>query len=911
LKTRPGSTHGYDVTDHSQLNPELGDPADYETLCARLAEHGLGQIVDIVPNHVGIMGSEGRWWLDVLENGQASQYAEYFDIDWQPVTAKLSNKVLVPVLGDQYGNVLSAGDLTLGFEPATGELGVTYFEHRFPLDPWTYPALLETRLDTLEPQSPAERTDLIELESIARSLTSLPHHSSTGSVHREVRAHEAIVAKRRLKELFARSRFVAEHIERNVAAFNGTPGNRDSFERLHALLERQPYRLAYWRVAADEINYRRFFDINDLAGLRTQNVAVLEATHRRLLEWAAEGKIHGFRIDHPDGLYDPRGYLEWLRAELAAIGRQEHYLVVEKILAAHEHLPRGWPVHGTTGYDFGFAVNGLLVHGPSEREFERVYRAFIGEQRPYDAIVYQCKQQILTFHLSSELTVLANLLNRIAEMRLETRDFTLNALRGTLLELVVAFPVYRSYVTAEHIGEQDRQHIDWAVSSARQSYEEHDEGILDFVRKLLLDELPADADAPYRRQVALFVAKFQQLTAPVMAKALEDTCFYRFVSLLSVNEVGSDPRRFSVTPAAFHRLAELRLQHWPHTMLGTSTHDSKRSEDVRARLNVLSEMPDEWRARLLKWRRINASRRRRLAVRSVPSRNEEYLLYQTLVGSWPAGNRAAEMDEYRERIAAYMTKALREAKVHTSWSRPNADYEERVLGFVADVLSETQRNPFVEDLDELVTRIALPGFLNSLSQTLLKLTSPGVPDVYQGNELWAFSLVDPDNRRPVDYARRRTLLDELAREASDVERVPEAVDTLFDDVHDGRAKLFLTWRALTLRAEHAPVFEKGGYGALEAGGAKAEHVCAFARHLDGVTIVVVAGRWFMGLLPAAGRWPESPLDWGDTRVALPPGTYTSVLDGRSLPVHDGRVRAGELFSRYPAALLVATSARAQ
>jgi malto-oligosyltrehalose synthase len=909
LKTRPGSQHGYDVTDHSKLNPELGLPADYDALCSRLAEHDMGQIADVVPNHIGIMGADGRWWLSVLEHGQASRFADYFDIDWCPVTPKLEDKVLVPVLGDQYGNVLLKGELKLELDERRGEVGVRYFEHWFPLDPASYPCVFNPGRDALPAASAAERVAAIELESILRALQALPPHRSTGASERQARHDETVVAKRRLAELAERSPAVAEHLRRSVVALNGVAGERASYERLHELLERQAYRLAYWRVAADEINYRRFFDINDLAGLRTQNLDVLEATHRKLLEWTAEGRIHGWRIDHPDGLYDPLGYLEWLRARLGEIGRPELYLVVEKILAAHEHLPRGWPVQGTTGYDFAGAVNGVFVRGAAEEDFDRVYRAFTREREPFESMLYACKQQILAFHLSSELTLLADLLYRLAESRLETRDFTLNEIRRVLLQLVSAFPVYRSYVTPKHIGRQDRRYIEWAIKRARQSYGSRDDGLLDFVRTLLLGQVPDDADASYRTRAAEFAGKFQQVTGPVMAKALEDTCFYRYVRLLSLNEVGSDPRRFGTTPAAFHRQNELRRRHWPHSMLGTSTHDSKRSEDVRARLNVLSEIPFDWEVRIAKWRRFNRAKRRRIGGRPVPSRAEEYLFYQTLVGTWPVVDRERAMPEYRARISDYLIKALREAKVNTSWAKQSERYEQLVSAFVSEVLADgAARNPFVDDLDEFVGSIAVPGFLNGLGQALLKLASPGVPDIYQGNEVWDFSLVDPDNRRPVDYARRAALLEEMEGVAADSERVPALLADMLANLADGRAKLYATWRALRLRAEQRELFELGSYTPIEPHGPRAEHLCAFARRHGTVLAVAVVGRCFASLPRNAGAGSAS-FDWLDTTVALYPGLYRDVFSGVSHTVGEGAgTRVDELFARFPVALLVCLDA---
>jgi (1->4)-alpha-D-glucan 1-alpha-D-glucosylmutase len=502
--------------------------------------------------------------------------------------------------------------------------------------------------------------------------------------------------------------------------------------------------------------------------------------------------------------------------------------------------------------------------------------------------------------------MLTNRLSRISEARLETRDFTLNALRGALLELIVSFPVYRSYVANGEVSEQDRQHIEWAVSQARQTYEDKHEGIFAFIRRLLLMDLPPDAGFDYRRRAAEFGAKFQQLTAPVMAKALEDTCFYRYTRLLSLNEVGSDPRRYGLSPAAFHRLGQLRMQYWPHSMLSTSTHDSKRSEDVRARLNVLSEMPREWRARVARWRRLNQPTRRRSGDLPIPSLNEEYLFYQTLVGTWPVPRDDDSMSRYCERLEAYMVKALREAKVNTSWATPHVDYEGAVLAFVRDVLTGPLRRQFIDDVDDFVATIAPLGFLNGLGQTLLKLASPGVPDIYQGNEIWQFCLVDPDNRQPIDYASRARLLHELEADCADPARLPDVLSSLCANLHDGRAKLYVTWRALALRARHPELFAKGGYVPLETSGARAEHICAFARQSNGEVAVAAVGRWFTMLTDPPGGWPRVPFRWEDTTITLPrSGSFENVLTGERLEIAPNglAVRAEQLFAKLPVALL--------
>jgi (1->4)-alpha-D-glucan 1-alpha-D-glucosylmutase len=605
--------------------------------------------------------------------------------------------------------------------------------------------------------------------------------------------------------------------------------------------------------------------------------------------------------------------------------------VVEKILAAHEHLPEDWPVQGTTGYDFSFAVNGLFVYLPAERELNRIYEGFIREHVDFEELLYRTKREIVTFHLSSELTVLSHLLDGLAEMRLETRDFTLSSLRDALLELVAAFPVYRTYLAHGEASAQDRQYIDWAVRQAERRRGERDEGALGFIQRLLLGELPGDATEEYRLEVERFCGKLQQLTAPAMAKALEDTCFYRYVRLVSLNEVGGDPMRFGLTPAAFHRLAQIRREHWPHSLLATSTHDSKRSEDVRARINVLTEMPEVWRERLSKWRRFNTSRRRVVADASVPSRNEEYLLYQTLIGTWPAElgeespgqeplredsrvesrheSGADPLESYRARIEAYMIKALREAKVRTSWTNPNEEYEAAFLDFLREVLTPATRDPFLDDLDGLVRSIAAPGYLNGLGQTLLKLTAPGVPDIYRGCELWDFSLVDPDNRRPIDYGLRQRLLDEIEDRCADPRRIGPFLDDVLRHLGDGRAKLYLIWRTLNFRKAHPALFAEGGYLPLEVSGPRDQHVIAFARRHESETLVVAAARWFTRLGQRVHPWPEAELDWGDTRIAVPsPGTYHHLLAGETLETagDEPSLPAARLFARFPAALLVQT-----
>jgi (1->4)-alpha-D-glucan 1-alpha-D-glucosylmutase len=872
LKARPGSTHGYDIVDHNALNPEIGDAADLERFVEALRERGMGLILDIVPNHMGVQGSDNGWWLDVLENGPASRFARFFDIDWAPLKEELRGKVLLPVLGDHYGRVLEGGELKLDFDPERGELSVRYHQHRFPVDPREYPRVLGHGIERLGARLDGDEA-FAEFQALIAAFGHLPGRGETSPEKIAERARDKEIHKRRLAALCARSRDLALFLEENVAAFNGTPGDPQGFDALHELIKAQAFRLAYWRVASDEINYRRFFDINELAALRMEDETVFEATHRLVFRLVGEGKIEGLRIDHPDGLYDPGGYFRRLQcgAGAGASGGRAVYLAIEKILGEHERLPQDWPVHGTTGYRFANLVNGLFVDTAAAQKMSRIYAAFTGERAEFGELAYECKKLIIRSALASELNVLAAELSRIALSSRHTCDFTLNSLRETLAEVVACFPVYRTYVTAERISEQDRRYIEWAVAVARKRSPAADVSVFDFVKEVLTTDAARGRSAAYAARVAGFAMKFQQYTAPVTAKGVEDTAFYRYHRLVSLNEVGGEPDTFGFTLAAFHGASQDRARNWPHTMLASSTHDSKRSEDVRARINVLSEMPAAWKLSLRKWSRMNRSKKTEVDGHLAPTRNDEYLLYQTLIGAWPAGEPdAAALEAFRGRIEAYMIKAVREAKVHSSWINPNLDYEGALARFIRAILGSPERNLFLADLLPAQRRIARFGLYNSLSAILLKIASPGVPDIYQGTELWDLSLVDPDNRRPVDYARRAALLDELKGLAASAEdERPARARGLLEEMEDGRIKLYVTWRALQARREHPALYQGGDYLPLAASGAWAEHVCAFARVQGEEAAVVVVPRLLAGLL---GEEPRPPLGrevWEDTRVELP------------------------------------------
>ena len=913
LKARPGSTHGYDIVDHNTINPEIGDMPSYQRFVDELKSHEMGQVLDIVPNHMGVMGSDNAWWLDVLENGQASIFAGYFDIDWYPLKPELTGKILLPVLGDHYGLVLERGELTLKFDPEKGALAVYYYEHVFPVDPHFYPVILRRRMDVLETQLGLDNLLLLSFQSLMTAFEHLPDRVQITPEGILERHRDKELHKRHLAELCAGSEALVHFITENLAQFNGQAGELESFQALHKLLDAQAYRLAFWRVAADEINYRRFFDINDLAGLRMEDERVFEATHRFVLDQVAEGKIEGLRIDHPDGLYDPAQYLSRLQSRVMALARRHPewggqarpvYLVVEKILAGFEYLPESWPVAGSSGYEFVNLITGLFVDPSAERRMSRAYDTFTGDKRSFDEILYQSKKQIIEGPLSSELSVLASRLSGITESDLKTRDYTLIGIRDALAEVVAAFPVYRTYITGAPVSEIDRRYIDRAVARARK-HAQADQAVFDLVHDALLLKLGGMEDAGFKNALLGFVMKFQQYTAPVTAKGLEDTAFYNYHRLVSLNEVGGDPRRFGVPVNDFHHLNQERNRLWRHALLGSTTHDTKRSEDVRARINVLSEMPEEWRRRAARWSQLNRAHKRKLGELTMPSKHDEYLLYQTLVGSWPFEDMEVTAREtYRDRIQAYMVKAAREAKANTAWVNVNAAYEEALEGFIQAILEPGPKSLFLEDFVPFARRVAQSGLYGSLSMTLLKLTCPGVPDIYQGNELWDLSLVDPDNRRPVDYAQRMRYLTELEEHAgADQQRL---VDQVTARMADGRIKLYLIWRTLAVRARHERLFQRGDYLPLSVEGERSEHVVAFARirRKDQIAIVVAPR-----LVAKLGLEPK-----GDglarlltgTEVIMPPNlkdlVLTHAFTGERIEA-GARLNVAGLLARFPVALL--------
>jgi (1->4)-alpha-D-glucan 1-alpha-D-glucosylmutase len=905
------------VADPTRLNPEVGTDADYWEWVNALTAHGMGHVLDLVPNHMGIARSSNPWWIDVLENGPSSRYARFFDIEWHPVKDELADRLLIPILGDFYGAALEQQELQIAYRE--GSFIVSYYENWLPVAPDTYASILQTGFDVLPDLSGTLSEDTsTELHSIATAAGNLPSRSSRDAESIALRAREKEVVKRRLAAVVEKDPAAGAFIAATLRHLNGVAGQPRTFDRLDQLLNAQSYRLAYWRVASEEINYRRFFDVNELAALRMEDAEVFEEVHRFAFELIARRAATGLRVDHVDGLFAPRDYLRRLQTRAAAAldlpadaSARPLFLVVEKILGADEALPSEWPVHGTTGYEFAFVVNNLFVAGKNERAFDDAYRRFVRQPESFDDLAYRSKKTVMHETMSGDINSLGHQLNRFSEHNRHFRDFTLYDLISTLKEVIACFPVYRTYVTGtDPVSEHDRRYIHRAIRCAKRRAPGTAAVVFEFIEKLLLKQIPI-GDAEESEERVRFIGKFQQITSPVAAKGIEDTALYVYNRLLSLNEVGGDPTRFGFDAAFVHQWLADRLRQWPLALSATSTHDTKRGEDVRARLNVLSELPQQWKAAVTRWRALN--RRFKSEVNGVPApdQNEEYLIYQTLVGAWPFNASAAP--PFGERLAAYLTKALREAKVNTSWLNPNEEHEAGVHRFVAAIVNG--QRPFLEAFLPFQARIAELGVYNSLAQLLIKITAPGIPDFYQGTELWDLSLVDPDNRRPVDYQLRRDLLDQTGADPG-----PEAADRLLASRADGRIKMFTMVHALRARRALRTLFEDGHYIPLVTGGSAREHLFAFARRREHQLTVTCVPRLVASLLGDRTSPPVGADVWGDTALTLPASsgarTFRNLFTGATLEaegdVHgagDATLQAADIFRQFPVALLVADTAR--
>jgi (1->4)-alpha-D-glucan 1-alpha-D-glucosylmutase len=828
LQAAPGSTHGYDVVDHSRISDDLGGAAAHARLVAALKANGLGHLVDTIPNHMSIATRENRWWWDVLRNGLASQYARFFDVDWEPPEARLRNTLLLPVLADQYGRALERGEIRLHRDGTT--FTMRYKDREFPVEPRSLAGLL---------RSAALATHSERLAFIADTLEVLPPPTETDPQATERRRRDDRMSTEMLGELLQSDAEVGKALDRAADSYNADP---DALDRL---LDQQNYRLAWWQAADRDLGYRRFFDVNTLIGLRVEDPEVFKETHRLVMQFVRAGSSDGLRVDHVDGMQDPEAYLLRLREACPC------YVVVEKILAPHEQLPAHWPVEGTTGYDFLNLALGLFINPGAEAPLTQFYATFAGVSDSYADVAHEKRLLVLREGLGSDVNRLAELLLRICERHRRHRDYTRHLLTEGLRELLASFPVYRTYVRPERadVRPEDRDTIQTATAAAKHRRPDIDAELFDFLCAMLTLGVRGELEST-------FVKRFQQLSTAVMAKGVEDTAFYYYNRFVALNEVGGDPSRFGVSPEEFHgRMAEVQAKH-PRTMLATATHDTKRGEDVRARLAVITECPGSWTSAVQSWSKHNEQYR----SGGMPDRNTEYLFYQTVVGAWPLTT---------ERALAYMEKATREAKAHTSWTAPNAEYETAVRRFVEHTLDDPE---FTGSVRGFVDTILTPGRVVSLAQTLIKLTAPGIPDIYQGTELWSLSLVDPDNRRPVDFALRRRLLAEID------DMTPEQALARADE---GVPKLWLIQRAL----RHKP---DGCYQAQRAEGPHAEHVLAFGRGGAFVTVVPRLAQALHG-------------GWGETALTLPEGEWRNVFTDE---IHSGRDRIAHLFARFPVALLV-------
>jgi (1->4)-alpha-D-glucan 1-alpha-D-glucosylmutase len=889
FKARRGSAHGYDIVDPNQINPDLGSNEDFEGFSADLKERGMGWIQDIVPNHMAV-AYENHMLTDVLENGEKSEFFHFFDITWDHPYQSIKGRLLAPFLGKFYSECLESGEIQLEYN--SNGFTVRYYDLRFPMRIESYATILGYRLQALKQIMGRNNPDFIKLLGILYVCRAPEPDYETGE-----RRDQARFVKRILWELYTTNGRFKSFVDENIYVFNGQDKAADGFNLLHSLLSEQHFRLSFWKVTTEETNYRRFFNINGLISLRVEDEDVFRQTHRLIFNLVAEGRVTGLRIDHIDGLYDPTVYLRRLRAKI-----RDLYVVVEKILAPEEQIPDSWAVDGTTGYEFINSLNGVYCESAHEREFNRLYASFIQYKPSYPDLLYETKKLIIDKDMSGDVDNLAHLLKRISANDRYGIDITLNGLRRAIVEVLACFPIYRTYMSPDDSRPQDCAYVIDAVSRARAKrpdlfYE------LDFMHRFLCMQFQ-DLPEQEKKNRIEWVMRFQQLSGPLMAKGFEDTTLYVYNRLLSLNEVGGDPSKFGVFINEFHNFNRMRFESRPHSMSASSTHDTKRGEDVRARINVLSEIPHEWEACIKNWNRLNKPKKKKKNGFFAPDRNDEYFLYQTLVGSYPPSE--AERETYVGRLKDYIVKATREAKVHTEWLKPDTAYEEAFISFVESLLSGTEEgNPFLKSFLPFQQKIAYYGMLNSLSQVFVKMVSPGAADFYQGSELWDLNLVDPDNRRPVDFRERKRMLAMIRDEEEGT--ISQLIENLWLRAPDGAIKLFLIYRVLSARKACSQLFERGDYQPLQVRGKLRNHVLAFARRDGNRWAVAVATRFFTPLV-MEGQLPFREEVWQDTQVALPaecPSAWIDAVDSKVVNA-DKFLALGEVLRDFHVALLLGT-----
>ncbi len=883
FKARKGSSHGYDVTDYGEINPELGTPQELDDLLSLAASKGLGWIQDIVPNHMAYT-PENAMLMDVLENGSMSRYFGWFDAEWNHPNLALKGRILSPFLGRFYGDALEGCEISLVY--GKSGFSASYYDIVFPLRVESYTQILLPGIKKLTKKLGENNPDLIKLLGVLYAMKSLS--SGSNDTDPDERYEQTRFIKEMLWELYSGNTEIKGYVDQKVSSFNGKAGDPSSFDALDDLLSRQFFRLAFWKVACEEINYRRFFNVNDLIAIRAHEEEVFDRVHSLILSLTRAGKVCGLRVDHVDGLYDPAAYLSKLREKAGDL-----YLVVEKILAPEERLPSSWPVHGTTGYDFLNRLNGIFCDARGEKTFDRIYASLCGLVAPYEELVFDKKRLIMGKEMAGDVDNVATLMIEAASGFRHGRDITSYGLKRAIVEVLAHFPVYRTYIAESRFSDEDKAYIKSAIDDAKGTmpgltYE------FDFLGDFFLgyrDELKEERQA--RRMEAIM--RFQQLTGPLLAKAFEDTVLYVYNRLLALNEVGGSPDRFGTPIEDFFAFLKDRQRSWPYSMNATSTHDTKRGEDVRCRINVLSEMPLEWERCLRRWSRINRSRKRLIEGYPAPDGNDEYFLYQMLLGAFPLCD--SEFSTFIERMKGYIVKAVREAKVHTAWLKPDLEYEEAFVAFMEAALGDAA---FIDDFLPFMRRVAFYGAVNSLSQVAIKIASPGVPDFYQGTELWDLSLVDPDNRRPVDFIKRAQMLEDIKRRDGS----PALIDELLSGWIDGKIKLFLIYKGLKARKDHERLFATGYFAPLMVRGKLARHVVAFARKGADEWAICIAPRFTSSVVPE-GAWPIGEV-WADARVILPKGA-PKAFDDAITGIHIDAVKAIQVsvaLKRFPVALLI-------
>ncbi len=899
LKAKAGSNHGYDVVDYKKINPELGTQEEFEELIEQLQQLEMGWLQDIVPNHMAY-DSQNKLLMDVLENGPYSDYFHYFDIDWEHPYVDIKGKILTPLLGDFYSTCLDNGEIKLSYD----ELGfsVNYYQFKIPLRIESYTKIIAYDLDKVANLLGEKHNDLVKILGTLYIINDIVEVTD-----KQQRKERASFVKTVLWELYRDNPIIKDYVDTTITIFNNEGEPKNDFNLLDELLNDQFFRLSFWKVGAEELNYRRFFTINELICLKNENHEVFNDSHSLVVDLVNNKKITGLRIDHIDGMYNPTKYLQRLREKVGDI-----YIVVEKIIelekeyfSRNEEMPRSWPIQGTSGYDFLNCVNSVLVSSQEEatKKISEIYKKFTANPIDYSTLILNNKRLIADKNLAGDVENLANLLKKIAGKYRYGRDFTLNGLRKAILEVLILFPIYRTYITCEEIRESDRNCIEEVIQKAKLQIPEL-VNELNFIQKILLLEDQKNLTPEEQELWLRFVMKFQQFSSPLTAKGIEDTTLYVYNRLISLNEVGGTPDLFGISTAVFHNFNQKRQDHWPHSMNATSTHDTKRSEDVRSRINVISEIPEEWETQIKTWRELNAPHKHKIKQQIIPDANDEYFLYQTLIGAFPFDE--GEYSEFVERIKTYVVKAVREAKVHTAWLKPDEEYEDKFRYFVEQILKPSEENQFLQKLKLFQEKIAYYGVFNSLSQTLLKMTAPGVPDFYQGSELWDFSLVDPDNRHPVDFEKRAYFLNEIQQQGQT--DIVGLIEQLMTNYQDGRLKLFLINQVLSARKENSAVFQQGAYIPLEVTGQYRENLIAFARHHGNTTAIAIAPR-FLTRLVDEDTYPLGQEVWEDTSIIIPQklqAPWQEIISDRQISLGD-ILSIGEVLQHFPVALLIGES----